>query len=863
MAGAGGSPTDVTGLPRSTPSHLDRPRLLSLLGGAESEPLVVLQAGSGYGKSALLSSWAHHQAASTSLVWVTAGAVVDPADFWGMLAGRLTEAIGPVGGIEPLAQHREVGPGFVAALGRAAGEVPGGLSVVIDEFERLAGSPVERDLITMVSRAPGLRLLVGTRVTSLVGDVSTAARLDTILVGPEALRFTVDEASALAARLDLKLSPLDVRTVWDATDGWPFGVRAVLERRRRAPSVPSSFEAPGGRGATADADVVHGLLRDAVADLPGFDRLRAVSVVDTFSMSLAEALGVEPRSRELFTGLAGRGLGTWEKAGGVREFRFHLLVRRMLREELAADPDAERAAYRALAVWHAAHGDHARALAAAVEARDWAAAGRALRHCIGGITEILGPQGPDLAVVPAAARARDPLLGYAVAVSHSTRGRWPQAAAAYRRTVEACEERTSGHGGPPVEAAWCRGLAALALRQLGRWDEVPQAFADASGALEAMDDTDPDLDQLRSFFHIQRSSTLINLDQLEDASRELAQRPALFDSPDFWIPQLHVVSLRALAAARLGETHRAARAIDEVRAMTGAAQFVGTVYANPLHLAAAEVALERLDLDVASHELEILSPRWATIERWPMLLEVGTRLLWFTEGAEEALRHLSAGMGEKRGVPPITPGLADVLRALRADLLLAQGRTAEAARVIGSGSVAARPRLVLSQALLLFQRGRWTSLAAFGAAHRSDSRLTAAPRLSLLLLEASAALRLGSSPADAFSRALGIAERHGLRAAFGVIPLEDREELAALDPRGRDFLDVPFRFVPAARQADLTERERIVLAELVRSPGAGEIAIALQVSRNTVKTQLRSIYRKLGVSTRSDAIARGLRDGLV
>nr|WP_243863785.1 LuxR C-terminal-related transcriptional regulator [Brooklawnia cerclae] len=220
-------------------------------------------------------------------------------------------------------------------------------------------------------------------------------------------------------------------------------------------------------------------------------------------------------------------------------------------------------------------------------------------------------------------------------------------------------------------------------------------------------------------------------------------------------------------------------------------------------------------------------------------------------------------MGEKRGVPPITPGLADVLRALRADLLLAQGRTAEAARVIGSGSVAARPRLVLSQALLLFQRGRWTSLAAFGAAHRSDSRLTAAPRLSLLLLEASAALRLGSSPADAFSRALGIAERHGLRAAFGVIPLEDREELAALDPRGRDFLDVPFRFVPAARQADLTERERIVLAELVRSPGAGEIAIALQVSRNTVKTQLRSIYRKLGVSTRSDAIARGLRDGLV
>lgn len=59
---------------------------------------------------------------------------------------------------------------------------------------------------------------------------------------------------------------------------------------------------------------------------------------------------------------------------------------------------------------------------------------------------------------------------------------------------------------------------------------------------------------------------------------------------------------------------------------------------------------------------------------------------------------------------------------------------------------------------------------------------------------------------------------------------------------------------PQARPAGLTWREAVVLSELDEHRTLEEIATRLFVTRNTVKSQLSSIYRKLGVSTRAEAI---------
>jgi len=53
---------------------------------------------------------------------------------------------------------------------------------------------------------------------------------------------------------------------------------------------------------------------------------------------------------------------------------------------------------------------------------------------------------------------------------------------------------------------------------------------------------------------------------------------------------------------------------------------------------------------------------------------------------------------------------------------------------------------------------------------------------------------------------------------------------------------------------ELSPREREVLAQLVYGKRNAEIAAALFVGTETVKSHLASIYRKLGVSTRGEAI---------
>ena len=61
----------------------------------------------------------------------------------------------------------------------------------------------------------------------------------------------------------------------------------------------------------------------------------------------------------------------------------------------------------------------------------------------------------------------------------------------------------------------------------------------------------------------------------------------------------------------------------------------------------------------------------------------------------------------------------------------------------------------------------------------------------------------------------------------------------------------------------LTDSERAVLRFLPSHMTNEEISEALFLSVNTVKTHLRSAYRKLGVRSRRDAIAHGRRLGLL
>jgi DNA-binding NarL/FixJ family response regulator len=85
-------------------------------------------------------------------------------------------------------------------------------------------------------------------------------------------------------------------------------------------------------------------------------------------------------------------------------------------------------------------------------------------------------------------------------------------------------------------------------------------------------------------------------------------------------------------------------------------------------------------------------------------------------------------------------------------------------------------------------------------------------------------------------------------------------------PSGLGFL-APARAFPAAAATPLTEpltpREREVLQMLSAGLGNKEIAARLSISDHTAKFHVASILGKLGASTRTEAVAVGLRHGLI
>jgi DNA-binding NarL/FixJ family response regulator len=61
----------------------------------------------------------------------------------------------------------------------------------------------------------------------------------------------------------------------------------------------------------------------------------------------------------------------------------------------------------------------------------------------------------------------------------------------------------------------------------------------------------------------------------------------------------------------------------------------------------------------------------------------------------------------------------------------------------------------------------------------------------------------------------------------------------------------------------LTPREAEVLRLLAEGSSNREIAVRLNISEHTIKFHIRSILGKLGAASRTEAVARGLRSGLI
>ena len=237
-------------------------------------------------------------------------------------------------------------------------------------------------------------------------------------------------------------------------------------------------------------------------------------------------------------------------------------------------------------------------------------------------------------------------------------------------------------------------------------------------------------------------------------------------------------------------------------------------------------------------------------------------LLGHLDGADASLveavdRAATTGSTETRA---IALGERSILAAAREDVRTADALAEEAQRVIEEGELADYPTSALALAASARSRlrhGQWDhARRLLTAATRVTPHLTYA----LPWLAVQTRLELADAYVTLRDRGAG---GHVLEEARGILAV--RPDLGVLD-EAVERLEVEVAAMPEASMgasSGLTRAELRLLPLLSTHLSFREIGGRLHVSRNTIKTQAISVYRKLGVSSRSEAVGVAEDLGLV
>ncbi|PVE76884.1 hypothetical protein DC432_05650 [Microbacterium testaceum] len=331
-------------------------------------------------------------------------------------------------------------------------------------------------------------------------------------------------------------------------------------------------------------------------------------------------------------------------------------------------------------------------------------------------------------------------------------------------------------------------------------------------------------------------------------------------------------AVRALAYALNGEYDAAGRAIERCHELMIEAGWSRVYRDYALILAEVLYASAVLDapaLARLSEELQATAPAdpfWQYTARAADAMRAlitrdymsGLALLTTLVGGADALKSHTMVRGFTLGV--------------LADTLLARGEVRRALAVIEGAETPREHALCygMQRAAAYLALGRDRSALnatdeciATGADHCVRTLVPVLVRRSIAFLRLSNPAAAFASFEEAFGLRVGLGES---LAPFIALPCEPLDQLLTmLVERRPDVADavaavrtglaaVPTRVVAATLPA-LSPREERLALRLRGSSSLPQIAADLQVSLNTVKSQLRSIYAKLEVSGREDAVA--------
>ena len=849
--------------PTTLPSTLvSRPLLHDRLTSGAGKRLTVVVGSAGSGKSVLLSNWAATRPPGVTS-WLSCDkADTDPVRFWSAFI-EAPRAVVPEFGADAadlLALDSAVSADVTASLANDALKLPEGMAIIVDDFHA-AATAVSADMTDLIERWPG-----GAAQLVLAGRNDPPVRLHRLRLAGELcelrdqdLSLSLAETGDLLANFGVEVDGAELALLHERSEGWAAAVQMAALSLQAADDQARVARALDVRSHLISEYFIAEVLDQQPPELAWF--LLDTSVLGELTAGSCAAVSGRPDAAAMLREIDTANLFLVPLDDERTVFRYHHLVRQVLRAELRARGSArEQALHLRAGEWFEATGDTRRAtrhyLAASVA--DRALALLQDRVVPDFLRDPNAPSPLDMSTIDPGLLADAPerMLGLAadLLLSGDLRG------AGYLDAIERAQ--------PPIPpgSRLASRFAMMRAFQYGQAGRLTEAVTAAQSARDIQQQA-----QLSDEWHMAIPLILLRVYPcLGDFAAVEREAAAALAQPELPEPTrlILVPGARALAwflAGRLTDAAEAATAAEwEARRLGFDRHFFAVDYLRVL----AGLALERRDLSSA----ERLAERAVAItEAGRPIFEFLTLLdrarIWAARGQiREALTTVAAA---RRAVAEPSAALRVQADELEAQIRLALG-DARAAAELAAGVPAARRDLLLAQIALAAGNHQAAQehlrLPVLGS-------LTTRDRLVRQILLAAAAIERGDPTADgivggAVQRArqegfintlvstapqvTGYLVEHASRMRSD--PYLDQVITAALDVRAAQPDRAEYRQLIAE---PLTAAEQRILKLLPTSTYL-QIAATLYISRNTVKTQLRSIYQKLGVASRSEAIERAV-----
>ena len=862
--------------PSSAPATVRRRRLDADLDRTHDSALTLVSAGPGFGKTMAVSSWVDQRRATHAFAWLT----VDPGDnsaqtFWSdVLAAIRSSGAVPAGSalddISPAtvfgAREVELMLGRFDALDRP-------VVLILDDFHLVTGPDVLAAVAALVEHQPRrLRLVIITRADPVLPlhRLRVGGRLTEIR--GRHLAFTPGEAAHLLAEEGLELTPDQLADLCRRTDGWPAGLRlAAMSLDRDDPA--GSIE----RLAGTDRVIAEYLLEEVVARLDPADRefLLRTSVVDRLCADLADRLTGGDDGQQVIDRLVSSNGFVTPLDDANRWVAYHPLLRDLLRHRLTLERSAmvPRLNQR-VAAWLAEHGEPVASIRYAIRARDWADAGRSLLACA---PRLLAADASALAaaVEPMARRSATHPGLYELIAANIVHLQRQEFTALHHNTLDCRQYLDTAPPDLRPTAAVLLDLFDIAqCRMAGDGERLVMLCRDIRATVR--DTPRSDLPLAR---HIEAiASTNLGVGQLwtgdEPAAQEsLADAERHLTDPDMELPRLAVMAYRSILDAmvgRCGVAERQARhGLDlvERRGWASEAQVLGL----SLGMGMALTARGKADRAAAVFDRGLADSTWRSDRLVRLGLAIGS-----VEAAvlrSDVAAALAADARVQDGLTR-TPLLPDPVRrwaaVAGAATMIIAGCPEQAVDRLGEPGTehtfaTAWHRVWLARAHLeLHQLAEVEEVLRPFVELPWRHREPMVTAQLLLAVVADRHHRPGAAAAH-LATAVELAHPEAIRRPF--LLLADRlghlvRQYRPGDDRSGRFI-APFTAITPGGTArvsgpveGLTERELTVLRYLPTMLKAGEIGADLHISVSTVKTHMRSIYRKLDAGNRRQAVER-------